>query len=551
MRSVNSQRDERRSRPGVAGFLAVAASLLLLSSAAASTLAPVGGGFDRGRYAVIAIDADSGIILHQANMNEPRHPASLAKMMTLYLLFESLEADVTRLYDKFTVSERASKREPSKLGLRPGSKIEVEQAILALVTKSANDVASVVAEALAGSEERFAEAMTRKARALGMKTTLFRNASGLPAKGQISSARDLAILARALIHDFPSYYRYFATADFRFHGIDYPNQNALLGSYSGADGIKTGYTRASGHNLAASATRGTRRVIAVVMGGPTLEWTRLHMVDLLDAAFETLSRRELTIAASKAARPPHASSATQAGRRGNPTAAAGGETATPNSKASPTAISDERRRRIPSRFGGIESGRASPATAGLSAGTELHGNSPAADAVTIESGEEGNPAAGAARNLAETQEQSRPTKDSNPPYEAKAIERIEIVALRKQAIVETGPPGGLQEQHSTPRPVAPPKREPPSGRWSLHIGLFNTLTVARMRGERAMSRLPSELGDAKLEIVSIDGASGPRVLARVAGFDEDGAREGCEELHRWNVPCIVVPPGRRIFISER
>ena len=216
--------------------------------------------------AAIVIDARSGAVLYSKRGDIRHYPASLTKMMTLYLLFEALEEGRVTLRTRLAVSARAAGQPNSKLGLRKGETITVRDAILALVAKSANDVATVVGEALAGDEWRFAQAMTRKTRALGMRRTSYRNASGLPNRRQLTSARDMAILARALYRHFPQYYHYFATQTFRYRGKTYRNHNRLLGSFAGVDGVKTGYIRASGFNLVASARRGGRRVIAVVLG---------------------------------------------------------------------------------------------------------------------------------------------------------------------------------------------------------------------------------------------------------------------------------------------
>jgi len=218
-------------------------------------------------YADIVVDDKSGLVLHEVNPDEPRHPASLTKIMTLYLLFEQLEAGKLKLDTPLPVSTRASLQNPTKLGLKPNQTIQVEDAIKGLVTKSANDAAVVVAEAIGGSEEEFAKLMTLKASALGMTGTTYVNASGLPAEAQITTARDQAVLGRAIQHRFPVYYQYFATPSFRYKGAEMRNHNHLLGQVKGVDGIKTGYTDASGYNLASSVRRDEKHIVAVVLGG--------------------------------------------------------------------------------------------------------------------------------------------------------------------------------------------------------------------------------------------------------------------------------------------
>ena len=233
----------------------------------------------------IVIDAETGRVLNAVNADAITYPASLTKMMTLYLTFEALNAGRLRLDQYLPVSAEAASRAPTKLGLRPGESIAVQDLILGLVTRSANDAASALAEGLAGSEPAFAEHMTRKARQLGMTNTVYRNASGLPDPDQYTTARDEAQLALALYHDFPREYRYFATRQFYFRGSLIHNHNHLLDWYEGADGIKTGYIGASGFNLAASAVRNGHRLIGVIMGGPSAGTRDREMAALLDRGF--------------------------------------------------------------------------------------------------------------------------------------------------------------------------------------------------------------------------------------------------------------------------
>ena len=218
-------------------------------------------------FSSIIVDGNSGTTLSANNPDASRHPASLTKIMTLYLLFERLDAGKMKLDSEMRVSEHASEQAPTKLGLRPGQTIAVEDAIKGLVTRSANDAAVVIAEAIAGEEDDFAELMTRKARALGMTRTVYRNASGLPDDEQVTTARDQATLGRAIQDRFPRYYRYFSTETFNYHGHSIRNHNHLLGNVEGVDGIKTGYTRASGFNLVTSMRRGNRHLVGVVLGG--------------------------------------------------------------------------------------------------------------------------------------------------------------------------------------------------------------------------------------------------------------------------------------------
>jgi len=239
----------------------------------------------QAKFASLVIDADSGKVLHQVNPDTRNYPASLTKMMTLYKIFERVDQGKWSMATRIRISARAARQPASKLGLRRGELITVEQAIMALVTKSANDVATAVAEAVSGSERDFALKMTATARRLGMRRTTFRNASGLPHRGQMSTARDMARLARALMRDFPQHYHYFSIAKFSFRGATHRNHNKLLKSYKGADGLKTGYIRASGFNLVASAARGGKRVIGIIFGGRSPKMRNRLMVSLLDKGF--------------------------------------------------------------------------------------------------------------------------------------------------------------------------------------------------------------------------------------------------------------------------
>ena len=242
-----------------------------------------------GRYAAFVVDAKTGRVLYAKNADAPRHPASLTKMMTLYVLFEELEKGRFSLSSRFRVSQHASSQNPTKLGLRPGDEIEAGDAILGLVTQSANDAAVTIAENISGSEEAFARRMTQTARRLGMNGTLFRNASGLPNDEQITTARDIVTLGRALQERFPEHYKVFATRSFAYRGRVFGNHNHLLGRMDGIDGIKTGYTQASGYNLVSSLRRDGRHIVASVLGGSSGAARDARMANLLSTYIESAS----------------------------------------------------------------------------------------------------------------------------------------------------------------------------------------------------------------------------------------------------------------------
>jgi D-alanyl-D-alanine carboxypeptidase len=249
------------------------------------------GALANSKYAAIVIDAKTGKTLFARYADSHRYPASLTKMMTLYMVFEAMANGHISKSSKIPVSSNAAAEQPSKLGLKPGSTITVENAILALVTKSANDVATAVGEYLGGSEEGFARMMTEKARALGMKSTTFRNAHGLPNSAQKTTARDMARLGLALREHYPQHYHYFSTRSFTYAGRKYGNHNRLLGRVKGMDGIKTGYIRASGFNLVSSVEANGRSIVAVVMGGRTANSRNEHMAEIISAYMPRASRR--------------------------------------------------------------------------------------------------------------------------------------------------------------------------------------------------------------------------------------------------------------------
>jgi D-alanyl-D-alanine carboxypeptidase len=237
------------------------------------------------KYSGFVVDGDTGQILYQDSADELRHPASLTKMMTLYLTFEALNNGYLRLDQEIPVSLEASRRPQTNLSLQPGSKITVREAIVAVVVRSANDVAVVLGEAIGGSEPKFAQIMTQRAHELGMKNTTFRNASGLHDPRQITTAKDMALLAIALKKHYPQYFHFFSRTEFDYNGVHYTGHNRVMEQYPGADGLKTGFVNASGFNLVTTASRRGYNLVGVVMGGRSAATRDQHMVQLLDDAF--------------------------------------------------------------------------------------------------------------------------------------------------------------------------------------------------------------------------------------------------------------------------
>ena len=254
---------------------------MLVAALAVATALPVTAAAANSKYAAIVVDANTGKTLFASSADAPRYPASLTKMMTLYLVFEALESGKISKNTKVPFSKNAAAEPPTKLGVRAGGSVTVETVILSLVTKSANDASTAIGELLAGSEAAFARQMTTKARQLGMTATIFRNANGLPNGAQHTTARDMATLGIALREHYPQYYDYFSTRSFTYNKRRMGNHNRLLGKVKGVDGIKTGYTRASGFNLVSSVADGNRRIVAVVMGGRTGSSRDAHMAELI------------------------------------------------------------------------------------------------------------------------------------------------------------------------------------------------------------------------------------------------------------------------------
>lgn len=267
---------------------------LILAMAWLGPVAPVSAAslFPQAPYAAIVADAETGEVLYSRAADAERFPASITKVMTLYLVFEELADGRLKLDDKVVMSQLAASQPPSKLGLKAGESLTVDQAIRALATKSANDVAVALAERVSGSVGKFAELMTKRARQLGMRHTRFTNPSGLPDPNHVTTARDIFLLSQATIRHFPQYYKYYQQREFQFGSQLLKNHNHLLSRMPGVDGIKTGFTRAAGFTLAASAVRNGKRVIAVVLGGPSVAARDDNVESLLAAAFNVLEARK-------------------------------------------------------------------------------------------------------------------------------------------------------------------------------------------------------------------------------------------------------------------
>jgi D-alanyl-D-alanine carboxypeptidase len=485
------------------------------------------------KYADIVVDANSGDVLHAMNADSPRYPASLTKVMTLYLLFERIEAGRLKLESQLEVSANASEQAPSKLGLKPGQTISVEEAIKALVTKSANDVAVVIAEALAGSEEEFAKLMTRKARALGMSRTTYKNASGLPDDDQVTTARDQALLALAIQERFPRYYAYFKTPQFVYRGHAMRNHNHLLGRVDGVDGIKTGYTRMSGFNLITSVRRGPRHVVAVVFGGRSASQRDARMESLIEANFNDASAKRTAPKIQDVAE------------------AAGG-------KKVHVASADET---PPAR----------PASSGPLVLTPIRRETPA-KAETTAAIPVPRPAPGSTEPIKPLPVKTLSVKPgaaqaTMPPVALLSPMPVTLQAhasaqAETQQSLPPPPPGarpgvlGVLPAHATPEPKAQPQlaaadtKAVPApatsspvrahGGWIVQVGAFDDEAEARQRLNAARSRAAKLLGKAEPFTETV--AKGDKTLyrARFAGLDQADAEAACRQLKKSEIVCMAI-----------
>ena len=459
---------------------------LLLAVAVTMTPAtpPLAQSADNARYAAIVVDAESGEVLFARHADSRRYPASITKVMTLYLTFEALAEGKVKLDDVLTVSPHAASQPPSKLGLAAGQTITLDDAMRATAVRSANDMAVALAEHISGSESRFTAQMTLKARELGMTQTRYVNANGLPDARQLTSARDLAILARAIMRDYPQYYRYFGLHDWAYNGRDYRNTNGLLRGGNGYDGMKTGYTNASGYNLAASAVRDGRRIITVVLGGRSTASRNAHVAALMDTGFDVEQAR------------------------------ARGET--------------------------IQVAQTFFEARGFGIGPDSNGPIEYAAVADDEDEETGAgssaPPSGYVTYAALPASPVQPARVTPPPSErAAAVERpADVTAILNGGSSVATPP--------RPRPpvraaVREPAREP-AGRWSVQVGAFRDESVARDWLTEINRRFRSQFTSAERTVQNASGW----YRSRFTGMSEQGAQSACATLSERRVTCMVVRP---------
>jgi D-alanyl-D-alanine carboxypeptidase len=484
-------------------------------------------------YSSIVMDANSGKVMEATNADSPRHPASLTKIMTLYLLFERLETGNIKLTTEMPVSPHAASQAPSKLGLEPGETIEVETAIRAIVTKSANDVAVIVAETLGGDEPSFAKLMTAKARALGMKGTTYRNASGLPEDQQYTTARDQALLGRAIRDRFPNYYRYFATRTFAFRGKEMRNHNHLLGSVEGVDGIKTGYIHDSGFNIVTSVYRASRHIVAVVFGGRTAE--------ARDARVRSLIDNNINVAAVK---------------RTAPSIVEGWDTAEASAKDRKDAKDKEKDH---------TTAPAAPAAPHMVVASA----SPASEAPTLGSTDPIKPNAvktftvhpGTMRTASLSPLPSDSRKLMPAPATSNSAAVTTITTIKGEAPPLPPPPGAKpgvlgvlkakiakvsqvasagDSVSVTAAAIEPAAKPRSAGGWMIQVGAFPDEKEAKQRLDAAQSNAKEQLGQA--DPFTEKTMKGDKALfrARFAGLEKDQAETACQHLKRSEIPCMLV-----------
>lgn len=530
--------------PGGRGILAMLAICVALGALVIAPSPSLAG----GRHAALIIDANTGRVLHAQFADEPRYPASLAKMMTLYILFEQLQQGRLTPSTRIKFSENAASTPPSRLDLDAGDEISVADAIKALITKSANDVAVAVAEHIAGSTEKFAGLMTQKARSLGMGATVFKNPHGLPDANQVTTARDMVTLALRLHDHFPRYYPLFATRTFAYNGSLYQNHNTLLGRFEGMDGIKTGYTSASGFNLVSSVRRDGKHVVGAIFGGSTAATRNAHMRTLLTRALHNASdektRRPALIAkAPSEERPvprPVAARRDQGAR-----IAAAGETPfmrQERTRASMEARQQETREQArtddadtaagarvvptpPIQIARVRSVSVVPRTRSL----EAEPTRAASAQVRIAN-------AGDARvqPVLASDAEANSARGTEPSTLDRQAERLALGQLALAA-TQWSPPPHRPETERASQGASSPK----AAGFAVQVGAYSSESEARRQLQSAQARAGAALGGRPPLTQRIENSGKQYYRARFSGFDAHEAATACSQLKRQQIDCLV------------
>lgn len=482
-----------------AWMIVVLAALVAALMPSAATAAP--------KFAAMTVDARNGKVLFSKDADGIRHPASLTKMMTLYLVFQDLKAGKITLNSPITFSARATGMAPSKLGVKAGQSITVETAIKALVVKSANDVAAAVAENLGGSEKAFAQRMTRTARALGMSRTTFLNASGLPNPAQVTTARDMATLGLRLMRDFPQYYPYFRTRSFVFQGRTIKGHNKLLGTYEGTDGIKTGYIAASGFNLVSSVRRGDKRLVGVVIGGRSGASRDTYMREMLSRYFDDAKRGKTIAAYAGSAKGAVATDEQQ-------DVASTGEAATPAPQAARKENAAKRLSKRTSKAAEEQVAAAAPEPA--EQGDTEDGLGSMADL---------------AAQAAATPAPQAPEQGASPPQVETVPQPMTDEAM---AAMQAGQQAADQAQIAA-------LTAPDTG-WTISLGDYATKTDAQAVLQLMRKRTPGELAGRTAQTVMVERSGKITYRARFTGFDENAAAAACKAIKKQKTPCKAQAP---------
>jgi D-alanyl-D-alanine carboxypeptidase len=476
-----------------------------------------------GRAALV-IDANTGEELHARDADRPLFPASLTKMMTLYIVFDLMEQKRVSSATKIQVTPRCAAQPPSNLDLGAGTAIPLRDAVLALIVKSANDVACAIGENLAGSEEKFAQLMTAKARQIGMRATTFRNASGLPDSAQVTTARDMSTLALRLAHDFPEHYKLFSTREFTFNGNTHRSHNGLLHGFEGTDGIKTGYTRASGFNLVSSVRRGQKHVIGVVMGGVTAAQRNSTMRGLLTQALgraKAMTRPLLVRRPTQVAEPARVADKPPVPRRVAPSApvaepVAAAPIAPPVAIAAKPVVAEA----------AVAKTRVPPRAVAAAAPVQA---APSAAVATPAIARTATAAAGTGRPPATLQEQAsgRVPVPSATPTPAATPVMASAASLPR--------PAGLGAKPSAPAAGATAK-----GPFHIQIGAFSNEAEAQRQLGAASERASAVLAGHAPLTLPVAKANMQFYRARFAGFSEAAAQSACQSLKSQKIECVVM-----------
>ena len=498
--------------------------------------AAAGAGVNDPRYADIIMNPVTGEIYHEKDPDGKRYPASLTKMMTLYLLFEALEQHKTTLDARLDISDYATTMPQTNLALTAGDSISVETAIKALVVRSANDVAVVIGEALGGNVENFARMMTAKAHQLGMKNTVFKNPNGLPNLGQYTTARDMAKLGIALKRDFPRYYRYFSTLQFSHNGVTYYTHNRVMLRYAGVDGIKTGFIGASGFNLVTSVVRGGRPLVGAVMGGASGGWRDNRMIQLLDDSYQVVASRGAVRGRSFPANLPLPKNG---GGKGVGVDAASLSPDDAGLAANAAAV--------PESTEGEDGGEAE----NLPAATVPVEREAVRQPTPFDAAEKPTPAApvvaAAAPEMPAKAERPAPVVITPPPAHAPTATTVHskvitVVSAPPAKPVAPAAPVATPfdaAKVATPVPSAAPAPVSADNGWGIQVGAFSTQALAVQAARSAMQEAAKPLAAAKMAQADPAGGSVPVHRARLENLTQADARKACELLISSHSPCFI------------